>query len=168
MFGEGTVKKNCMARSKKENMSQMHDFGNFWCDLGWFGDVLEWFHNAESQCVITWSIRASKVTTEYLVRFSLLGCFQFYPESISIFHISRLSSKIKKVATTIAGGFMVESRWYNTDIPKNAVFLFHNSKKWRNVFVKSVNFLIQQVGVQSIWILILYPSTPDTHWAFFP
>ena len=53
---------------------------------------------------------------------------------------------------------MVESRWYNTDIPKIAVFLFHNSKKWRNVFVKSVNFLIQKVGVQSIWILILYPK----------
>ena len=48
MLGEGTVKKNCMARPKKENMSQMHDFCNFWCDLGWFGDVLEWFWSADS------------------------------------------------------------------------------------------------------------------------
>ena len=89
-LGRGAVKTSCLTRPSKENVSQMHDFGNFWCDLGWFGDVLEWFHNAESQCVITWLNRASKVTTEYLVRFSLLGCFQFYPESISIFHISRL------------------------------------------------------------------------------
>ena len=34
-------------------MSQMHDFGNFLCDLWWFGDVLEWFYNAESRCVRT-------------------------------------------------------------------------------------------------------------------
>ena len=50
-----------------------------------------------------------------------------------------------------------------TRISQKCSFSFHNSKKWRNVFVKSVNFLVQQVGVQSIWILILYPSTPDTH-----
>ena len=34
MFGEGTVKKNCLASPSKEDMSQIHDFGNFWFDLG--------------------------------------------------------------------------------------------------------------------------------------
>ena len=32
--GRGAMKKNCVARLSKENMSQVHDFGNFWCDLG--------------------------------------------------------------------------------------------------------------------------------------
>ena len=34
--GRGAMKKNCVARLSKENMSQVHDFGNFWCDLGTF------------------------------------------------------------------------------------------------------------------------------------
>ena len=29
-----TVKKNSLARPSKENLSQMHDFGNFKCDWG--------------------------------------------------------------------------------------------------------------------------------------
>ena len=37
------MKKNCVARLSKENMSQVHDFGNFWCDLGTFWSDLGTF-----------------------------------------------------------------------------------------------------------------------------
>ena len=30
--GSGTVKKSCLERPSKENISKMHDFGNFWGD----------------------------------------------------------------------------------------------------------------------------------------
>ena len=36
------MKKNCLARPSKENMSKMHDFGE-WCDPGGFGNVLDGF-----------------------------------------------------------------------------------------------------------------------------
>ena len=40
--GTVTVKKNCLARPSKENMSVPSSyFGNFWCGLWQFGDVLE-------------------------------------------------------------------------------------------------------------------------------
>jgi len=44
--GRGTVKKNCLARPSKENMSQMHDFGTsgvIWGDLGTFWSDLSEF-----------------------------------------------------------------------------------------------------------------------------
>ena len=65
------VKKNCLARPSKENLSQVHDFGNFWCDLGWFGDVLEWFWNAESQSIIKRFVKFINVWTDQLC---LNGC----------------------------------------------------------------------------------------------
>ena len=37
--GSGTVKTNCLERASKENISQMHDFGNFWGDSGRSGVI---------------------------------------------------------------------------------------------------------------------------------
>ena len=37
--GEGGSEKVFLANPSKVNMSQVQDFGNLRCDLGWFGDV---------------------------------------------------------------------------------------------------------------------------------
>ena len=68
--GERDNEEKCLPRPSAENISQTPDFWNFWYDLGWFGDVLEWFKNAESQCVIKRFVGFVKV-------YSPVGLFTF-------------------------------------------------------------------------------------------
>ena len=52
---------------------QIHYFGSFRYDLGWFGNVLEWFGSAESQCISFRLNLVSKITSEYSVHLCKLG-----------------------------------------------------------------------------------------------
>ena len=59
------VKRNCLARPRKEYMSQIHDFGSFWCDLEWFGDILEWFGMQNHSVQFLGWTEYPKITTGY-------------------------------------------------------------------------------------------------------
>ena len=43
------MKKICLARPSKENMSQVHDLANFWCDLGDSGTFWSDFNEFKMQ-----------------------------------------------------------------------------------------------------------------------
>ena len=94
------MKKNCLARPwpSKENSSKMHDFGRFWCIPGWFGDILEWFGIAKSHCVLTRLNRVSKITSEYLVRLCLLGCYSVGAPIDSHFSQYKFGRRFARVA----------------------------------------------------------------------